>query len=107
MYNDKVWEELAAAIVERAAIDYHAARFFLDTIDSRPYSDESQKKTKINLAKKTIKEVEAFFNSEWFATIMPDLNGPKAFKALKNTYETEVRDKKMEKFLNGPKFVTE
>lgn len=99
MDDERVWEGLAAGIVEQAAMDYHQARFFLETAAMRSYADETNKNTKINIAKKTLAEVERFFKGNWFKTIMPELDGSKAFEALKHTYETEVRPSKMETFL--------
>ena len=99
MDNERRWKGLAAGIVEQAASDYHQARFFLETVDERYYSDESQKTSKINAAKKTLIDVEQFFNSDWFKTIMPDLDGAKAFEALRNTYKTEIRPAKMKTFM--------
>lgn len=100
MNDEKRWEEFAMAIVEQAALDYHQSRFFLDTAVMRVYADESAKLAKINAAKRTLVDVETFFKNSWFETLISGkLNGPKAFEALKSTYETEVRPARMEKFL--------
>lgn len=101
MDTRKNYEELGMAIVEQAAMDYHNARFFLETKDLRSYADDTNKRTRCAMAEKTIVEVENFFHSEWFRTVCPDLDGKKAFEALKETYDREVRDNKMEKFMRN------
>lgn len=101
MDTRKNYEELGMAIVEQAAMDYHNARFFLETEDLRSYKDTASKNSRHNTAKKTLVEIERFFHSEWFKTVCPDLDGKKAFEALKETYDREVRDDKMEKFMRN------
>ena len=96
---DRCYEELGMAIVEQAANDYHRARFFLETLDIRSFSDETTKRSRINTANKRLIETEKFFKGEWFKTVCPSLDGPKAFEALKETYEREKRDELMEKFI--------
>ena len=101
MDTSKNYEDLGMAIVEQAAMDYHNARFFLDTEDLRSYKDTTSKNSRHNMAEKTLVEIESFFHSKWFETVCPDLDGHKAFEALKETYDREVRDDKMEKFMRN------
>ena len=93
------YEALGMAIVEQAAIDYYKARFFLDTIEKRSFCKEAVKRNRINTANRTIVEVENFFKSDWFKTVCPTLDGPRALEAMKETYIRERYDEMMEKFL--------
>lgn len=64
------YKELAAAIVEKALMDFKAAR------------NNIRKNYNVNYSEKTILEVSQFLKSEWF-TMISDLNGCLLLKMMK------------------------
>lgn len=64
------YKELAAAIVERALMDFRTAR------------NNIRKNYNIDYSEKTILEVSQFLMSEWF-TMISDLNGCLLLKMMK------------------------
>lgn len=97
---EKCYEELAHAIVISAADEYKRNRFLLETIDQRKYKDDAGKYSAETHAKREIKSVEIFFHSEWFNQLS-NLDGVKAFKALKRTYVHEYYPARMADMRNG------
>ena len=90
--------ELGMAVVEKAAIDYHNARFVIDTIDERSLNAEDKDRVLLN-ANRDIVDVDKFMHSGWFETLS-NLDGPRAFKALQETYENEMKFDIAERFYN-------
>lgn len=64
------YKELAAAIVEKALMDFKAAR------------NNIRKNYNVDYSEKTILEVSQFLKSEWF-TMISDLNGCLLLKMMK------------------------
>lgn len=96
------YEDLAKAIVIQAADDYKRSRFILDTIDLRKYKDTESRYIAIERATRELKKVEVFFHTEWFNELS-NLDGKKAFEALKETYEKEYYPTRIAEFLDGNK----
>ena len=95
--NDR-YIELGMAVVEKAALDYHNARFVIDTIDDRHLNADDKERELLH-ANRDIVDVDKFMHSGWFNTLS-NLDGPRAFEALKETYENEAKFNIAEKFYN-------
>ena len=68
------YEMLANAIIEQAAKDFRAAQ---KKLKKNPYNVTAQR---------TIREVEAFFLSNWFK-VLTTANGPTILKMLKEEFD--------------------
>lgn len=99
--ND-MYEDLAKAIVIQAVNDYKRSRFLLDTIDLRSYKDESVKYRARMMANREVKNVEAFFRSDWFRALS-NLDGEQALVGLDATYKKEYFPVRMEELMNADK----
>lgn len=97
---NEMYKNLGIAVVTQAVMDYHNARFFLDTVNERSFKDETEKKNEIWKALKEIGSVKKFMNGGWFGIICPDVDGPKAFKALSRTYSEEMKFEMAKKYYN-------
>lgn len=67
------WEALANAIIEQATKDFRAAQ---RKLQKNPYNIT---------ARRTAREVEMFFCSEWFR-VLTTVNGPSILKMLKEEF---------------------
>lgn len=73
------YKELASAIVERAAMDYHSA---VAELIRNPRSDE---------AKSVKRELVRFFHSEWFA-MLSDTDGERLMRKIDEMVKGDTYD---------------
>lgn len=82
------WEELANAIVRKAAIDYKNALIAMKE-EAPPEETEEEKKDReerVVEAHKTVIECEDFFNSKWYG-ILTDLNAEILMEMIRDEVE--------------------
>ena len=94
--NERNYEFLARAIVTDAAEEYKRNRFILDTLALRKYENVENMDKARERALHEIEDIERFFRSDWFTTLSEGLDGPRALKALKETYFNEYLPERLE-----------
>lgn len=81
MGKNDPWVNLAIGIIKNAIMDYEIAK---NTIKREGWRGENS--LKILNAKKTINDVERFFNSQWFVQLTK-ADGPSMLEQIKKNYD--------------------
>jgi len=84
-------QNLCAAIVRLAVIDYRTALQKMALSDEVPGSDAQKRKYKAELYQE-IMELQYFFHSEWFE-FLSDADGPTLQKRVEEALRSELRQK--------------